>query len=639
MAGQPRSDAPEQLGKAAGEGKKRHTKTSKMPSLPARRSKSKRSTSAPDAAAAASSPDPSACSSSDTAKAGVAKSSPLGTLAIPVPVVQNSGLVPDGGRGGGDSRSFSQLLAGAMASPVANSPATPIVAVPVDAVRLPVVAVPCFIAPAALLESPGFTGQFAMTHQAVLATVTAQAHMQLQSGYTPPAMISSPVPIQQRLPSASEEKTVSSVIEQSPSPEQKLQTAHVVSKSSSGDGFNWRKYGQKQVKSGENSRSYYKCTQASCFAKKKVERCPDGRVVEVIYRGGHNHDPPQKTKLSKARGPQSIVQSGDNETLTRASCDTIGSEPSPSKISYGCVHNKDPPQITKHAKERGPQSSVPSGDNETLPLASVDTNESERSSKMEQNSGSDISEHQFQQVDGGGVAIGTKNEEGCGEGPDPKRRHVFYIYWCHDQFTCLLQWVIESPLPSPSSLSRIVKEPKVVVQTASDAGFVSDGYRWRKYGQKIVKGNPNPRSYYRCTQIGCPVRKHVERDSADAKAIIITYEGKHNHHQPPSKNDGDSPSLLIAATAAAANADKQAHSSRPAKDKRAKEEAQPDTDSKKASELGGDKTLESAQTLLSMGLKSTPPKEEDGERKNSDAVQRPLFDENRAAAAVPVQNS
>lgn len=45
-----------------------------------------------------------------------------------------------------------------------------------------------------------------------------------------------------------------------------------------------------------------------------------------------------------------------------------------------------------------------------------------------------------------------------------------------------------------SNLSnRTVREPKVVVQTTSDIDILDDGYRWRKYGQKVVKGNPNPR--------------------------------------------------------------------------------------------------------------------------------------------------
>jgi WRKY transcription factor 33 len=77
-----------------------------------------------------------------------------------------------------------------------------------------------------------------------------------------------------------------------------------------------------------------------------------------------------------------------------------------------------------------------------------------------------------------------------------------------------------------------VREPRLVVQTLSDIDILDDGFRWRKYGQKVVKGNPNPRSYYKCTTVGCPVRKHVERASHDTRAVITTYEGKHNHDVP-----------------------------------------------------------------------------------------------------------
>ncbi|KAK8705965.1 hypothetical protein V6N13_049549 [Hibiscus sabdariffa] len=80
-----------------------------------------------------------------------------------------------------------------------------------------------------------------------------------------------------------------------------------------------------------------------------------------------------------------------------------------------------------------------------------------------------------------------------------------------------------------------IREPRVVVQTVSEVDILDDGYRWRKYGQKVVRGNPNPRSYYKCTNAGCPVRKHVERASHDPKAVITTYEGKHNHDVPTAK--------------------------------------------------------------------------------------------------------
>ncbi|KAJ1265490.1 hypothetical protein BS78_08G079900 [Paspalum vaginatum] len=82
------------------------------------------------------------------------------------------------------------------------------------------------------------------------------------------------------------------------------------------------------------------------------------------------------------------------------------------------------------------------------------------------------------------------------------------------------------------SSQRTLSEPKIIVQTTSEVDLLDDGYRWRKYGQKVVKGNPHPRSYYKCTFAGCNVRKHIERASSDPKAVITTYEGKHNHEPP-----------------------------------------------------------------------------------------------------------
>ncbi|KAI4320824.1 hypothetical protein MLD38_034269 [Melastoma candidum] len=86
-----------------------------------------------------------------------------------------------------------------------------------------------------------------------------------------------------------------------------------------------------------------------------------------------------------------------------------------------------------------------------------------------------------------------------------------------------------------TAIVKPIREPRVVVQTISEVDILDDGYRWRKYGQKVVRGNPNPRSYYKCTNAGCPVRKHVERASHDHKAVITTYEGKHNHNVPTAK--------------------------------------------------------------------------------------------------------
>ncbi|XP_038886179.1 probable WRKY transcription factor 40 [Benincasa hispida] len=59
--------------------------------------------------------------------------------------------------------------------------------------------------------------------------------------------------------------------------------------------------------------------------------------------------------------------------------------------------------------------------------------------------------------------------------------------------------------------------------------MVKDGYRWRKYGQKITKDNQSPRAYFKCSSPGCPVKKKVQRSLEDKSMVIVTYDGHHNH--------------------------------------------------------------------------------------------------------------
>ncbi|XP_055834446.1 probable WRKY transcription factor 51 [Solanum dulcamara] len=59
------------------------------------------------------------------------------------------------------------------------------------------------------------------------------------------------------------------------------------------DGYKWRKYGKKKVKTNINLRNYYKCSSKDCKVKKKVERDGnDSRYLLNTYEGRHNHESP-----------------------------------------------------------------------------------------------------------------------------------------------------------------------------------------------------------------------------------------------------------------------------------------------------------------------------------------------------------
>ena len=156
-----------------------------------------------------------------------------------------------------------------------------------------------------------------MSHQQALAQVTAQAafsqpHMFMHAEYQPssleasmesvaqdPSFIADATTRQQVPPFPSEAKSSMNESSEVSHSDRKPQPPSLALDKPGDDGYNWRKYGQKQVKGSEYPRSYYKCTHLNCPVKKKVERAHDGQITEIIYKGQHNHEVPKPNKRAK----------------------------------------------------------------------------------------------------------------------------------------------------------------------------------------------------------------------------------------------------------------------------------------------------------------------------------------------------
>ncbi|VFQ94823.1 unnamed protein product [Cuscuta campestris] len=240
----------------------------------------------------------------------------------------------------------------------------------------------------------------------------------------------------------------------------------------SNDGYNWRKYGQKQVKGSEYPRSYYKCTHPKCPVKKKVERLlVDDEIAEIVYNGEHIHPKPclPSPRYNSLRDG---VQPHSNDSVLWS--EQITPLQNEDKLSSKFSSRTPPPlfgAFSTLGKSCGPSGRCGEGSQGLL------------------------------------EAVGDDDDD-----PKGKRRKS----------------------------RREAKDGGILMQAGignmTDSEATGDGYRWRKYGQKVVKGNTYPRSYYRCTNPKCSVRKYVERATDDPKSFITTYEGKHNHDAPTRRN-------------------------------------------------------------------------------------------------------
>ncbi|CAL5399516.1 unnamed protein product [Camellia sinensis] len=418
----------------------------------------------------------------------------------------------------------------------------------------------CILAAFHLLED-----QVGVSHQQAVSVTTqaaqVQSQNQLQSHGCPTSspelspnsatqsLSSAPSPtlIDQKLsPVTNASSACMAEVEPQNSSDRKTLSAVRVARTPSIDGFNWRKYGQKQVKSPQGSRSYYKCTYSDCYAK-KIECCDHSNlVIEIISKGQHNHDPPRRINC------------------TRESRPVLSSEPNTTAHPVRKLNDSDPSTSSRELIQ----------ETQALPEA-----------KKQNSSDSD------------GTAEIDIKEEHVDE-PEPKRR------------------VKKSNSAYSDSLLKPGKKPKFVVHAAGDVGISGDGYRWRKYGQKMVKGNPHPRNYYRCTSAGCPVRKHIERAVESTNAVTITYKGVHDHDMPvPKKRHGPPSAPLVAAAAPASMNNLQSKKTEPVQNQNQNQnqnqtsattqwsvDTQGDLKGEETLDAGEDKAMESARTLLSIGF-------------------------------------
>jgi len=66
---------------------------------------------------------------------------------------------------------------------------------------------------------------------------------------------------------------------------------------------------------------------------------------------------------------------------------------------------------------------------------------------------------------------------------------------------------------------------------------IQDDYKWRKYGQKTLKGSEFPRDYFKCSVPQCNAKKQVEKcvENGEEKLRYI-YFGEHSHPPPKSSH-------------------------------------------------------------------------------------------------------
>ncbi|KAL9316817.1 hypothetical protein ACSQ67_017818 [Phaseolus vulgaris] len=209
-----------------------------------------------------------------------------------------------------------------------------------------------------------------------------------------------------------------------------LESPSVIREKVSKDGYNWRKYGQKHVKGNEFIRSYYKCTYPNCQAKKQLQQSNNGNITDCVSIGQHNHPRPQLNSTVSVECVLPVVEQAARKPL-------LANVKDKTSVEQGCI-----PQQIK------PLQSLPP--TQVSPVNELKAAHSQLSK--------------------------ARNQVHDNEDPESKRLKK------------------DNSNADTTGVNMSTRESRIVVQTSSEVDLVNDGYRWRKYGQKLVKGNANPRT-------------------------------------------------------------------------------------------------------------------------------------------------
>lgn len=374
-----------------------------------------------------------------------------------------------------------------------------------------------------------------------------------------------------------------------------------------GDGYHWRKYGQKKIKGSPFPRSYFKCSFNGCPVKKVVEKDRvTGTVKKTVYSGNHTHVPRGPGKvvvatrveetaaaeaapvLQLSSGRDSQPNSKDGYKHTRGD---VPSSPSGLMSNSSLLLPVEPLECSAggHEMQTGinlaarvsplvatpslgptPKPSPPSFMTE-VPLQSELREVMVQSADVPQTLSVEETVEalhaaceEAERLRDARIANAAKTaaEGAAPAGPEVcAKRGASEAHQVTDFMATGNKKRKSSSIPSrneapadeeedvcaPQPLGALAgrlaemqsqscgpdgKEPKLVMWIRTEMDVLEDGYRWRKYGQKIVRNNPFPRSYYKCTRGDCGVRKHVERSGKDTSCVVATYEGVHNHEMP-----------------------------------------------------------------------------------------------------------